>query len=116
MSNTILSGGREPHQSPPADLNALYHPPKRPLTALGIVSAFIPLFCYGWQAMTGSRDPPFRQESASASTSARRTRRTSPDDAVAAMLDWHCLHITLFYALGRLACHLASASATPGYR
>ncbi len=48
MSNTILSGSREPHQSPILlDLNALYHPPKRPLTALGIVSAFIPLFGYG---------------------------------------------------------------------
>ena len=63
MSNTILSGSREPHQSPILlDLNALYHPPKQPLTALGIVSALVPLFGYGWQAMTQDPETHFRQE------------------------------------------------------
>mgnify|MGYP006913952088 CR=1 FL=1 len=78
MSNTILSGSREPHQSPILlDLNALYHPSKRPLTALGIVSAMVPLFGYGWQAMTQDPETTFARSSASASTSARRTRPTS---------------------------------------
>ena len=101
MSNTILSGSREPHQSPILlDLNALYHPPKRPLTALGIVSAFIPLFGYGWQAMTQDPETHFRHELG------RRINRHRSDEAnlalilqLAAMLDCHCLHITLPYAL-----------------
>ncbi|MDU1143656.1 hypothetical protein [Aeromonas rivipollensis] len=102
MSNTILSGSREPHQSPILlDLNALYHPPKQPLTALGIVSALIPLFGYGWQAMTQDPETHFRQELA------KRINKRKTDEAnlalilqLAAMLDCHCLHITLPYALG----------------
>ena len=101
MSNTILSGSREPHQSPILlDLNALYHPPKRPLTALGIVSAFIPLFGYGWQAMTQDPETHFRHELG------RRINRHRSDEAnlalilqLAAMLDCHCLHVTLPYVL-----------------
>ena len=63
MSNNILSGNRELHLTPiELDLNALYHPPKQPLTALGVVSAFIPLFGYGWQAMTQDPETHFRHE------------------------------------------------------
>ncbi|MGE6184566.1 hypothetical protein ACLHZ2_17660 [Aeromonas media] len=102
MSNTILSGSREPHQSPILlDLNALYHPPKQPLTALGIVSALIPLFGYGWQAMTQDPETHFRQELG------KRINKRKTDEAnltlilqLAAMLDCHCLHITLPYELG----------------
>ena len=102
MSNTILSGSREPHQSPILlDLNALYHPPKQPLTALGIVSALVPLFGYGWQAMTQDPETHFRHELG------RRINKHKTDEAnlalilqLAAMLDCHCLHITLPYALG----------------
>jgi hypothetical protein len=101
MSNAILSGSREPHQSPILlDLNALYHPPKQPLTALGIISAFIPLFGYGWQAMTQDPETHFRHELA------RRINRHKSDEAnlalilqLAAMLDCHCLRITLPYTL-----------------
>ncbi|WP_368170043.1 hypothetical protein [Aeromonas sp. R4-3] len=102
MSNAILSGSREPHQSPILlDLNALYHPPKQPLTALGIVSALVPLFGYGWQAMTQDPETHFRQELG------KRINKRKTDEAnlalilqLAAMLDCHCLHITLPYALG----------------
>lgn len=102
MSNTILSGSREPHQSPILlDLNALYHPPKQPLTALGIVSALIPLFGYGWQAMTQDPETHFCQELG------KRINKRKTDEAnlalilqLAAMLDCHCLHITLPYELG----------------
>lgn len=102
MSNTILSGSRERQLAPILlDLNALYHPPKRPLTALGIVSAFIPLFGYGWQAMTQDPETHFRHELG------KRINKHKTDEAnlvltlqLAAMLDCHCLHITLPYALG----------------
>ena len=102
MSNAILSGSREPHQSPILlDLNALYHPPKQPLTALGIVSALVPLFGYGWQAMTQDPETHFRQELG------KRINKRKTDEAnlalilqLAAMLDCHCLHITLPYELG----------------
>ncbi|HDX8369749.1 TPA: hypothetical protein RQN12_000688 [Aeromonas dhakensis] len=102
MSNNILSGNRELHLTPiELDLNALYHPPKQPLTALGIVSAFIPLFGYGWQAMTQDPETHFRHELA------KRINKHKTDEAnliltlqLAGMLDCHCLHITLPYALG----------------
>ncbi|MDX7898981.1 hypothetical protein [Aeromonas media] len=102
MSNTILSDSREPHQSPILlDLNALYHPPKQPLTALGIVSALVPLFGYGWQAMTQDPETHFRQELG------KRINKRKTDEAnltlilqLAAMLDCHCLHISLPYELG----------------
>ena len=101
MSNNILSGSRELHLTPILlDLNALYHPPKRPLTALGIVSALIPLFGYGWQAMTQDPETHFRHELG------RRINKHKTDEAnlalilqLAAMLDCHCLHITLPYEL-----------------
>ncbi|BEJ50014.1 hypothetical protein Ri1_26130 [Aeromonas dhakensis] len=102
MSNNILFGNRELHLTPiELDLNALYHPPKQPLTALGIVSAFIPLFGYGWQAMTQDPETHFRHELA------KRINKHKTDEAnlililqLAGMLDCHCLHITLPYALG----------------
>ncbi|MGY3903193.1 hypothetical protein ACW5XF_12070 [Aeromonas lusitana] len=101
MSNTILSGSRERHLNPILlDLNALYHPPKQPLTALGIVSAFIPLFGYGWQAMTQDPETHFRHELG------KRINKHKTDEAnlvlilqLAGMLDCHCLHISLPYAL-----------------
>ena len=101
MSNNILSGSRELHLTPILlDLNALYHPPKRPLTALGIVSAFMPLFGYGWQAMTQDPETHFRQELG------KRINKHKTDEAnlilmlqLAGMLDCHCLHIALPYAL-----------------
>lgn len=78
MSNNILSGNRELHLAPiELDLNTLYHPPKQPLTALGVVSAFIPLFGYGWQAMTQIPRPIFATNWASASTSTRPMRPIS---------------------------------------
>ncbi|MGL5813540.1 MAG: hypothetical protein ACRCYW_09455 [Aeromonas sp.] len=101
MSNNILSGSRERHLSPILlDLNALYHPPKQPLTALGIVSAFIPLFGYGWQAMTQDPETHFRHELG------KRINKHKTDEAnlvltlqLAGMLDCHCLHISLPYVL-----------------
>ncbi|MGN4963975.1 hypothetical protein [Aeromonas dhakensis] len=102
MSNNILSGNRELHLTPiELDLNALYHPPKQPLTALGIVSAFIPLFGYGWLAMTQDPETHFRHELA------KRINKHKTDEAnlililqLAGMLDCHCLQISLPYALG----------------
>ena len=101
MSNNILSGSRERHLSPILlDLNTLYHPPKQPLTALGIVSAFIPLFGYGWQAMTQDPETHFRHELG------KRINKHKTDEAnlvltlqLAGMLDCHCLHISLPYVL-----------------
>ena len=102
MSNNILSGSRELHLTPILlDLNALYHPPKRPLTALGVISAFMPLFGYGWQAMTQDPETHFRHEIG------KRINKHKTDEAnlvlmlqLAAMLDCYCLHITLPYTLG----------------
>ncbi|HGY0984687.1 TPA: hypothetical protein ACNU2B_000196 [Aeromonas salmonicida subsp. salmonicida] len=102
MSNNILSGSRELHLTPILlDLNALYHPPKRPLTALGVISAFMPLFGYGWQAMTQDPETHFRHELG------KRINKHKTDEAnlilmlqLAGMLDCHCLRITLPYALG----------------
>ena len=101
MSNTILSGSREPHQSPILlDLNALYHPPKRPLTALGIVSAFTPLFGYGWQAMTQDPETQLRHEIR------KRVNKHKTDEAnlililqLAAMFDCPEIEVALPYAL-----------------
>lgn len=101
MSNNIYSGSRELHLTPILlDLNALYHPPKRPLTALGVISAFMPLFGYGWQAMTQDPETHFRHELG------KRINKHKTDEAnlilmlqLAGMLDCHCLHITLPYAL-----------------
>ena len=72
-----------------------------PSITLGIVSAFIPLFGYGWQAMTQDPETHFRHELG------KRINKHKSDEAnlalmmqLAAMLDCHCLHVTLPYALG----------------
>lgn len=101
MSNNILSGSRAPYQSPiQLDLNALYHPPKRVLTSSGIINAFMPLFGFGWQALTQDPDTHFRHEVA------KRINKRKTEEAnlililqLAAMFDCHCLHISLPYAL-----------------
>ncbi|EKP0306286.1 hypothetical protein JGK42_000040 [Aeromonas veronii] len=63
MTKTILFGDGEVRQNPVRlDLNALYHPPKQPMTALGIVSALVPLFGFGWQAMTQDPETQLRHE------------------------------------------------------
>ncbi|MGE6109778.1 hypothetical protein [Aeromonas sobria] len=101
MSNNILSRVRAPMREPVAfDLNALYHPPKRPLTALGIVSAVMPLFGFGWQAMTADPEGHFRFEVE------RRVNRNRRDEAnlvlmlqLAALHDCAALTVTLPYAL-----------------
>ncbi|WP_429080512.1 hypothetical protein [Aeromonas bivalvium] len=101
MSNNILSRDRVPMQEPVAfDLNALYHPPKRPLTALGIVSAVMPLFGFGWQAMTADPEGHFRFEVE------RRINRNRRDEAnlvlllqLAALHDCGALTVTLPYPL-----------------
>jgi len=63
MTKTILFGDGDVRQNPVRlDLNALYHPPKQPMTALGIVSALVPLFGFGWQAMTQDPETQLRHE------------------------------------------------------
>ncbi|MCS3458492.1 hypothetical protein [Aeromonas sp. BIGb0445] len=101
MSNNILSRDRVPMQEPVAfDLNGLYHPPKRPLTALGIISAVMPMFGFGWQAMTGDPEQHFRDEVA------RRINRNRRDEAnlilllqIAALHDCRALTVALPYVL-----------------
>ena len=104
MSNNILSGSRELHLTPILlDLNALYHPPKRPLTALGVISAFMPLFGYGWQAMTQDPETQLRHEIR------KRVNKHKTDEAnlililqLAAMFDCTELEVALPYALSEL--------------
>ncbi|MFQ2189244.1 hypothetical protein [Aeromonas jandaei] len=101
MTKTILFGGGEQMQEPLLlDLNALYHPPKRPLTALGIVSALVPLFGFGWQAMTEDPQTQLRQEIA------KRVNNRRSDEAnlililqLAAMFDCTEVTVALPYAL-----------------
>ncbi len=101
MTKTILFGGGEQMQEPLLlDLNALYHPPKRPLTALGIVSALVPLFGFGWQAMTEDPQTQLRQEIA------KRVNNRRSDEAnlililqLAAMFDCPEVMVALPYAL-----------------
>ncbi len=101
MTKTILFGGGEQMQEPLLlDLNALYHPPKRPLTALGIVSALVPLFGFGWQAMTEDPQTQLRQEIA------KRVNNRRSDEAnlililqLAAMFDCPEVTVALPYAL-----------------
>ena len=101
MTKTILFGGGEQMQEPLLlDLNALYHPPKRPLTALGIVSALVPLFGFGWQAMTEDPQTQLRQEIA------KRVNNRRSDEAnlililqLAAMFDGPEVTVALPYAL-----------------
>jgi hypothetical protein len=101
MSNNILSRDRVPMQEPVAfDLNVLYHPPKRPLTALGIISAVMPMFGFGWQAMTGDPEQHFRFDVE------RRINRNRRDEAnlilmlqIAALHDCRALTVALPYVL-----------------
>lgn len=101
MTKTILFGGGEQVQEPLLlDLNALYHPSKRPLTALGIVSALVPLFGFGWQAMTEDPQTQLRQEIA------KRVNNRRSDEAnlililqLAAMFDCPEVTVALPYAL-----------------
>ncbi|WP_421229184.1 hypothetical protein [Aeromonas jandaei] len=101
MTKTILFGGGEQMQEPLLlDLNVLYHPPKRPLTALGIVSALVPLFGFGWQAMTEDPQTQLRQEIA------KRVNNRRSDEAnlililqLAAMFDCPEVTVALPYAL-----------------
>ncbi|MGL5036780.1 MAG: hypothetical protein ACRC6F_03460 [Aeromonas sp.] len=63
MTKTILfNKGEEVAYLLQLDLNALYHPPKQPITALGIVSSLVPLFGFGWQAMTQDPQTQLRYE------------------------------------------------------
>lgn len=78
------------------DLNALYHPPKAPLTALSLFGALAPLFGFGWQALTQDRESHLRAELR------RRIRKERTDLAnltltlqLAALLECHRLRIHL---------------------
>ncbi|TNJ13467.1 hypothetical protein [Aeromonas veronii] len=101
MTKTILFGGGEVRQNPVRlDLNALYHPPKQPMTALGIVSALVPLFGFGWQAMT--QDP----ETQLCHEIRKRVNKHKTDEAnlililqLAAMFDCPEVTVALPYAL-----------------
>ncbi|UCA09208.1 hypothetical protein LA364_10830 [Aeromonas enteropelogenes] len=101
MTKTILFGEGESAQDPLLlDLNALYHPPKQPLTALGIVSALVPLFGFGWQAMTQDSRTQLQHEIA------KRINKRRSDEAnlililqLAAMFDCRELEVTVPYAL-----------------
>ena len=101
MKKMILFGSGEQMQEPLLlDLNAFYHPPKQPLTALGIVSALVPLFGFGWQAMTQDPETQLRQEIA------KRVNNRRSDEAnlililqLAAMFDCPEVTVTLPYGL-----------------
>ncbi|PKQ77537.1 hypothetical protein [Aeromonas sobria] len=101
MTKTILFGGDEVRQNPVLlDLNELYHPPKQPMTALGIVSALVPLFGFGWQAMTQDPESQLRHEIR------KRVNKHRTDEAnlililqLAAMFDCSELEVALPYAL-----------------
>ncbi|HHQ4635745.1 hypothetical protein [Aeromonas veronii] len=102
MTKTILFGEGEVRQNPVLlDLNALYHPPKQPMTALGIVSALVPLFGFGWQAMTQDPETQLRHEIR------KRVNKHKTDEAnlililqLAAMFDCPEIEVALPYALG----------------
>jgi hypothetical protein len=101
MTKTILFGGGEVRQNPVLlVLNELYHPPKQPMTALGIVSALVPLFGFGWQAMTQDPESQLRHEIR------KRVNKHRTDEAnlililqLAAMFDCSELEVALPYAL-----------------
>jgi hypothetical protein len=101
MTKTILFGGGEVSQNPVLlDLNELYHPPKQPMTALGIVSALVPLFGFGWQAMTQDPESQLRHEIR------KRVNKHRTDEAnlililqLAAMFDCSELEVALPYVL-----------------
>ncbi|HEH9425927.1 TPA: hypothetical protein SIA29_000817 [Aeromonas sobria] len=101
MTKTILFGGGEVSQNPVLlDLNELYHPSKQPMTALGIVSALVPLFGFGWQAMTQDPESQLRHEIR------KRVNKHRTDEAnlililqLAAMFDCSELEVALPYVL-----------------
>ena len=101
MTKTILFGEGEVRQNPVRlDLNALYHPSKQPMTALGIVSALVPLFGFGWQAMTLDPETQLRHEIR------KRVNKHKTDEAnlililqLAAMFDCPEIEVALPYAL-----------------
>ncbi|WP_068976987.1 MULTISPECIES: hypothetical protein [Aeromonas] len=101
MTKTILFGEGEVSQNPVLlDLNELYHPPKQPMTALGIVSALVPLFGFGWQAMTQDPESQLRHEIS------KRVNKHRTDEAnlililqLAAMFDCNELEVALPYVL-----------------
>lgn len=101
MKKTILFGEGEVRQNPVLlDLNELYHPPKQPMTALGIVSALVPLFGFGWQAMTQDPESQLRHEIR------KRVNKHRTDEAnlililqLAAMFDCSELEVVLPYVL-----------------
>ncbi|MGH1411166.1 MAG: hypothetical protein ACRAUW_16910 [Aeromonas sp.] len=102
MKKTILFGSGEFRQDPVLlDLNELYHPPKQPITVLGMVSALVPLFGFGWQAMTQDPETQLRHEIR------KRVNKHKTDEAnlililqLAAMFDCPELEVALPYALG----------------
>lgn len=97
MSDNILSKDKGDATAPiELDLNALYHPPKAPLTALSLFSTLAPLFGFGWQALTLDRESHLRAELR------RRIRKERTDLAnltltlqLAALLECHWLRIHL---------------------
>ncbi|WP_033135626.1 hypothetical protein [Aeromonas finlandensis] len=101
MTKTILFGNEEVRQNPILFvLNELYHPPKQPMTALGMVSALAPLFGFGWQAMTQDPETLLRQEIR------KRVNKHKTDEVnlililqLAAMFDFTELEVVLPYAL-----------------
>lgn len=101
MTKTILFGGEKIGQDPVLlDLNALYHPPKQPITVLGMVSALVPLFGFGWQTMTQDPETQLRHEIA------KRVNKHRTDEAnlililqLAAMFDCPEIEVALPYAL-----------------
>ncbi|MGL5452289.1 MAG: hypothetical protein ACRDBT_07805 [Aeromonas sp.] len=101
MTKTILfEGGEGMPLSLQLDLNGLYHPIKQPITALGIVSSLVPLFGFGWQAMTQDPQTQLRYEIG------KRVNKRRTDEAnlililqLAAMFDCHEVDVTLPYDL-----------------
>ena len=115
MTKTILFGGGEVRQNPVLlDLNALYHPPKQPMTALGIVSALVPLFGFGWQAMTQDPETQLRHEIR------KRVNKHKTDEAnlililqLAAMFDCPEIEVALPYALSEPQPTVAGRDSAP---
>ncbi|MGL5597812.1 MAG: hypothetical protein ACRDDA_06780, partial [Aeromonas sp.] len=101
MTKTILfEGGEGMPLSLQLDLNGVYHPIKQPITALGIVSSLVPLFGFGWQAMTQDPQTQLRYEIR------KRVNKRRTDEAnlililqLAAMFDCHEVDVTLPYDL-----------------
>ncbi|MFB2863287.1 hypothetical protein [Aeromonas sp. MdU4] len=100
MTKTFLCGGEQAQKPLLLDLNELYHPPKQPFTAFGLVSALVPLFGVGWQAMTADPQTQLRYELR------KRVNKHRTDEVnlililqLAAMFDCHEVVVTLPYTL-----------------